>query len=199
MLQDWCGHCFARDRFLFECIEEEAWLICGHCSTAVSGGQKKVEGTATVDFLLMLTAAIDGAIEGREGGGALDEIKAAIETLWSPSQANGKPSIAWLDVKLPFGRLPAFTARGNPLVCLSLPWRSCLIWRRQGDGSDRRRLTSSESWPIVNAIHCRRPPKRPIRLELWKPFRSSGSDPISSIINWLNRSWPAGIGKRFRR
>ncbi len=123
MLQDWCGHCFARDRFHFECIEGEARLICGHCSTAVSGGHKKVEGTATVDFLHMLTATIDAAIEGREGGGALDEIKTAIETLWSPSQTNGKPFIAWLDLKLPFGRLPAFTARSNPLVCLSLPWR----------------------------------------------------------------------------
>ncbi|MCE6078365.1 TniQ family protein [Agrobacterium vitis] len=123
MLQDWCGHCFARDRFRFECIAEEARLICGHCSTAVLGGQKKVEGTATVDFLLMLTAEIDAAIEGREGGGALDEIKAAIETLWSPSQTNGKPFIAWLDLKFPFGRIPAFTARSNPLVCLSLPWR----------------------------------------------------------------------------
>ncbi len=122
MLQDWCGYCFARGRFCFECSEEGARLICGHCSIAVSGGQKKVEGAATLDLLLKLTAALGAAVEGREGG-ALGEIKAAIEILWSPSQANGKPFIAWLDLKLPFGRLPALTARRNPLARLSLPWR----------------------------------------------------------------------------
>ncbi|WP_459464760.1 TniQ family protein [Rhizobium sp. No.120] len=123
MLQDWCGRCFARGQFRFDCIEEEARLICGHCSTAVSGGPTKVEGAVTVDFLLELTAALGAAIEGREGSVAPDEINAAIETLWSPSQANGKPFIAWLDLKLPFGRLPGFASRRNPLVSLSLPWR----------------------------------------------------------------------------
>ena len=123
LLQDWCGRCFARGQFRFDCIEEEARLICGHCSTAVSDRQAKVEGATTADFLLMLTAAVDAAIHAKEGSVALGEIKAAIETLWSPSQANGKPLIAWLDLKLPFGRLPAFTPRRNPLAGLSLPWR----------------------------------------------------------------------------
>lgn len=168
MLQDWCGHCFARDHFRFECIEEEARLICGHCATAVSGGQKKVEGTATLDFLLMLTVTIDAAIEGREGGGALDEIKAAIETLWSPSQANGKPFIAWLDLKLAFGSVPAFTARGNPLVCLSLPWRIVIFMAvaQLLDLAHARRwlrpphLTSRAKSSAANATHCRRPSRR---------------------------------------
>lgn len=83
----------------------------------------KIEGSAKVDFLLELTAALGAAIEGREGSVAPDEIKAAIETLWAPSLSNGGPFIAWLDLKLPFGRIPVFTARGNPLAWLAFPWR----------------------------------------------------------------------------
>ncbi|WFU13005.1 TniQ family protein (plasmid) [Rhizobium sp. CB3090] len=124
LLQDFCDRCFARGRFRFECSEEGARLVCGDCSTVVSGGQNKIEGGADLDFLLMLTAAVDAAIEGRKGSVALNEITAVIETLWSRSQANGKPFIAWLDLKLPFGRLPVFTARGNPVAGLSLPWRA---------------------------------------------------------------------------
>ncbi|MBB3428312.1 hypothetical protein FHT85_005337 [Rhizobium sp. BK312] len=123
MLQDWCGHCFTRGQFRFEYIEDGAKLICGHCFTAVTGAQMKIEGPAKTDFLLMVTAAIRAAIEGSKGSVALSEMETAIETLWSSSQADGKPFIAWLDLKLPFGRLPAFTARCNSLATLSLPWR----------------------------------------------------------------------------
>lgn len=120
VLQDFCDRCFARGKFRFECIDERVVLICGRCSTVVSGPQKRVEESADMDFLLTLTAAVGVTIEGR-GRAGLDEMKVAIETLWSPSQANGKPFIAWLDLKFPFGRLPV--ARGNLIPYLSLPWR----------------------------------------------------------------------------
>ncbi|AVA23943.1 TniQ family protein (plasmid) [Rhizobium sp. NXC24] len=123
MLQDWCSRCFARGRFRFGGIEERARLVCGDCSTIVSGGQARIEEPAKTDFLLVLTAAIDAAVVRRGGSVALNEITAAIDTLWSPSQANGKPFIAWLDLKLPFGRVPVFTACNNPLARLSLSWR----------------------------------------------------------------------------
>lgn len=120
VLQDFCDRCFARGKFRFECIDERVVLICGCCSSAVSSQRKKVEESADLDFLLTLTAVVGVTIEGR-GRAGLDEMKVAIETLWSPSQANGKPFIAWLDLKFPFGRFPV--ARDIPLACLSLPWR----------------------------------------------------------------------------
>lgn len=77
--------------------------------------------------------------------------KAAIATLWSQSQANGKPFIAWLDLKLPFGKPSRFHRWRQPsrlpvASSHSWPWRSCLIWRRQGDEPDRRHLASSENY-----------------------------------------------------
>ncbi|SCB40678.1 hypothetical protein [Rhizobium hainanense] len=123
LLQDFCDRCFARGRFGFECIEESARLVCGGCSTVVSGVQNKIESAANLDFLLVLTTLLGAGVEGREDSIAPDEIRTAIETLWSPSQANGKPFIAWLSLKLPCGRVPVCAVRGNPLAGLLLPWR----------------------------------------------------------------------------
>ncbi|MBZ7927069.1 TniQ family protein (plasmid) [Ensifer adhaerens] len=123
MLQDFCRRCFAQGRFWFACVKERATLVCAQCATTVSGRMTGIEEPAELDFLLALTAAVRATIAGKERRAALDEITAAVQVLWAPSQANGKPFIAWLDLKRPFGRLPVFTVRCDPLASLSLSWR----------------------------------------------------------------------------
>jgi hypothetical protein len=71
----------------------------------------KPRGSGSVDFLLALTATVEAAITERADAVARNDAKDAVQVLWAPSQANEKPFIAWVDLKLPFGRHPVFTVQ----------------------------------------------------------------------------------------
>jgi len=83
----------------------------------------KPRGSGSVDFLLALTATVEAAITERADAVARNDAKDAVQVLWAPSQANEKPFIAWVDLKLPFGRHP-FSPSSNPPGDLSSAWRT---------------------------------------------------------------------------
>jgi len=97
--------------------------ICGECANAVSSGKESQEDPARLGFLLALTATVGAAIMERADAVARNDTKDAVQVLWAPSQANEKPFIAWVDLKLPFGRHP-FSPSSNPPGDLSSAWRT---------------------------------------------------------------------------
>jgi hypothetical protein len=96
ILQDRCGHCFARTGFRFDCREGRGRLVCGSCSAPVSfgGADRAVSGRES--FLLALAEIVTLAVNGEPQGATATDIIRAARLLWAPSQPGGKPFIAWM-------------------------------------------------------------------------------------------------------
>jgi hypothetical protein len=122
MLREMCGHCFARTGFRFDCREGRARLVCGTCSAPVSFGGADMVVSGRKSFLLALADSVASAADEGPQGTAAKDIMRAARLLWSPSQASGKPFIAWLGEPRPSGNdMPA--DRDEPLATAALPGR----------------------------------------------------------------------------
>lgn len=96
MLRDICGLCFARTGFRFDCREGRGRLVCGICSAPVSFGRAGMAVSGRQSFLLELAETVALAVDKEAQGAMAGNIMRAARLLWSPSQPDGKPLIAWM-------------------------------------------------------------------------------------------------------
>ncbi|WEX12321.1 TniQ family protein [Chelativorans sp. AA-79] len=109
-LQDTCRHCFARTGFRFDCREGRGRLVCGICSAPVSFGRAGMAVSGRQSFLLELAETVALAVDKEPQGAMAGNIMRAARLLWSPSQPDGKPFIAWMGKPRP-------SAQDMPVDC----------------------------------------------------------------------------------
>ncbi|RUX15552.1 hypothetical protein EOA23_33395, partial [Mesorhizobium sp. M2A.F.Ca.ET.042.01.1.1] len=124
-LRDFCGRCFGSAGFRFHELAGKARLVCMTCLTVVSSCREadRAEPQKT-GFLTTLADIVTAVVAGDAGRGpSPEEIMRAAKLLWTPSQADDKPFIAWSGLGLPKGGHGMPAQRTAPLATAALTWR----------------------------------------------------------------------------
>ncbi len=123
-LRDFCGRCFSRAGFRFHGLDGQARLVCDRCSTVVSCREADRAEPEKLEFLVALADAVTAVVDGEAGDNRPQEdIMRAARLLWTASQADNKPFIAWSGLGLPTGWHGMPAERAAPLATASLAWR----------------------------------------------------------------------------